>query len=267
MDIATLLGFIFGTVFMLYGLFLGGPLSVFYDFPSILITVGGSLSATMIQYPLDKFLTAFKTIKHVFKVKTLEPIEVIQQIIELANVARKEGLLALEESVGQINDDFLKKGILLIVDGTDPELVRNILETEITFIESRHKDSQGVFETLASYGPAYGMIGTLIGLIQMLQKLNDPSNIGPAMAVALITTFYGSILANFVFSPIAGKLKIRSSEEIILKEVMIEGLLSIQAGENPRIIEEKLKAFLSPVLREKVQKKRNDERESVGAEA
>jgi len=267
MDIATLLGFIFGTVFMLYGIFLGGPLSVFYDFPSILITVGGSLSATMIQYPLDKFLTAFKTIKHVFKVKTLEPIEVIQQIIELANVARKEGLLALEESVGQINDDFLKKGILLIVDGTDPELVRNILETEITFIESRHKDSQGVFETLASYGPAYGMIGTLIGLIQMLQKLNDPSNIGPAMAVALITTFYGSILANFVFSPIAGKLKIRSSEEIILKEVMIEGLLSIQAGENPRIIEEKLKAFLSPVLREKVQKKRNDERESVGAEA
>jgi len=267
MDIATLLGFIFGTVFMLYGIFLGGPLSVFYDFPSILITVGGSLSATMIQYPLDKFLTAFKTIKHVFKVKTLEPIEVIQQIIELANVARKEGLLALEESAGQINDDFLKKGILLIVDGTDPELVRNILETEITFIESRHKDSQGVFETLASYGPAYGMIGTLIGLIQMLQKLNDPSNIGPAMAVALITTFYGSILANFVFSPIAGKLKIRSSEEIILKEVMIEGLLSIQAGENPRIIEEKLKAFLSPVLREKVQKKRNDERESVGAEA
>jgi len=265
MDIATVLGFILGAVFLLYGIFLGGPLKSFYDFPSILITCGGTFCAAMIQYPLEKFLNSFKTLKYVFTVKVLSPIEVIEKIIELANIARKEGLLALEEAAANVNDEFLRKGILLIVDGTDPELVRNILETEITFIESRHKDSQSVFETLASYGPAYGMIGTLIGLIQMLLQLDDPSALGPSMAVALVTTFYGCILANFVFNPIAGKLKIRSSEEIMIKEVMIEGLLSIQAGENPRIIEEKLKAFLAPALRDSVNSKKNARNEGVGA--
>ena len=246
---------------------MGGPLLLFFDAPSLMITVGGAFCAALIQYPMEQFIGSFATLKHVFVVRQLKPIEIIQNIINLANTARKEGLLALEEAAGQIGDPFLKKGILLIVDGTDPELVRNILETEIAFIESRHKVSQGLFETLASYGPAYGMIGTLIGLIQMLQKLSDPSTIGPAMAVALITTFYGSMLANFAFTPIAGKLKIRSGEEIMLKEVMIEGLLSIQAGENPRIIEEKLKAFLSPKMREEINKKESNAREGIGAEA
>nr|WP_094547659.1 MotA/TolQ/ExbB proton channel family protein [Petroclostridium xylanilyticum] len=264
MDIATIIGFVLGLFFILLSIAMGGPLMLFYNVPSIMITLGGTFCATLIQYPLDKFINAFKTIKHAVKVRALAPAEIIRGIIELANIARKEGLLALEEAAAQIDDKFLQKGVLLIVDGTDPELVRNILETELAFIEGRHKESQGIFEAMASYGPAYGMIGTLIGLIQMLNKLSDPSTIGPAMAVALITTFYGSILANFIFTPIAGKLKVRSAEEILLKEVMIEGLLSIQAGENPRIIEEKLKAFLAPKLRESIGKK--EEVEGVGAE-
>ncbi|WHH58941.1 MotA/TolQ/ExbB proton channel family protein [Petroclostridium sp. X23] len=265
MDIATILGFVLGAFFIIFAIANGGPLGWFIDFNSMLIVVGGTLCATMISYPLDKFINSFKTVKHVFQVKQLEPTEIIKRIIGLANIARKEGLLALEEAGAQIDDTFLQKGVLLIVDGTDPELVRNILETELAFIEGRHKESQGIFETMGTLGPAFGMIGTLIGLIQMLQQLDDPSSIGPAMGVALITTFYGTLIANFICSPIAGKLKMRSAEEILLKEVMIEGLLSIQAGENPRIIEEKLKAFLSPKIRSGLEKK--EDAEGVGVEA
>ena len=230
------------------------PLMNFVEFNSFLITIGGSFSAMLIAYPLNKFTNSIKGIVHIFKNKDLNEGELINRIIELSNVARKEGLLALEEAASELNDEFLKKGILLIVDGTDPELVRNILETEMAFIENRHKDVQGFWENLASFGPAWGMIGTLVGLINMLKNMSDPSSIGPNMSVALITTLYGSILANFVANPAANKLKVRSSAEILLKEVMIEGLLSIQAGENPRVIEEKLKAFLAPTLRKSLEK-------------
>ena len=174
----------------------------------------------------------------------------IKKIIDLSNVARKEGLLALEEAAGDLDDAFLKKGILLVVDGTDPELVRAIMETEIISIESRHKGKIGFWQDLGSMGPAWGMIGTLIGLVNMLQALDDPSAIGPAMAVALLTTLYGSMIANWICAPTAAKLKSNSAAEIQIKEIMIEGLLSIQAGENPRVIEEKLKSFLAPKDRE-----------------
>jgi len=254
LDIASIVGLILGIVFIVISVVLDGSLWDFADLASVMITIGGTFSATLISYPLDKFMNSLKTIRYIFKAADHDARGVIQQIIELANIARKEGLLALEEAAQSIEDDFLQKGILLIVDGTDPELVRNILETELAFIDGRHKESQGFWETVASLGPAWGMIGTLIGLINMLQKLDDPDQIGPSMAVALITTLYGSLLANLLAGPTANKLKIRSDEEILLKEVMIEGLLSIQAGENPRIIEEKLKAFLSPALREQINK-------------
>ena len=145
---------------------------------------------------------------------------------------------ALEDAAYQLGDEFLQKGILLIVDGTDPELVKNIMETELAFLEERHKEGQSIFETMGTLAPAFGLIGTIIGLINMLKQLDNPSAIGPGMAVALVTTFYGAMFANLIFIPIAGKLKVRSREEVLIKEVMIEGMLSIQAGENPRIIEE-----------------------------
>ena len=173
----------------------------------------------------------------------------IHQIIDLSNIARKEGLLALEESANSLEDDFMKKGILLIVDGTDPELVRNILETELVNIDARHKKLIGFWKQVGAMGPAWGMIGTLIGLINMLKNLSDPDTIGPNMSVALVTTLYGSMLANWISSPVATKLSTNNDIEIMMKEVMVEGLLSIQAGENPRVIEEKLKSFLSPAAR------------------
>jgi chemotaxis protein MotA len=250
MDLATIVGLVAGIVFLLVSIVLSGSLGNFWNAPSIMITIGGAFAATLITYPLDKFLKSMKSVTLAFKNQVMDEGGVISKIIELSNVARKEGLLALEEAAESIDDDFLKKGILLIVDGTDPELVRNILETEIIFIEGRHKSVQGFWEKVAEMGPAWGMIGTLVGLVNMLKSMSDPSTIGPSMSVALLTTMYGSVLANLFATPFAGKLKIRSGEELLLKEVMIEGLLSIQAGENPRVIEEKLKAFLAPALRE-----------------
>lgn len=254
MDIATIAGLVAGVVFVVISILLKGSLADFGDPASVMITIGGAFSATLISYPLADFIRSLKSASLVFQNKQLNEGEIIKKIIELSNIARKEGLLALEEAAESIDDEFMKKGILLIVDGTDPELVRSILETELIFIEGRHKYVQGFWTKIGEYGPAWGMIGTLIGLINMLKTMNDPSTIGGSMAVALLTTLYGSMLANFIALPFANKMKVISEAEILLKEVSIEGLLSIQAGENPRVIEEKLKAFLAPSLRNEISK-------------
>jgi chemotaxis protein MotA len=258
MDIATVIGLVAGVFFFAMSIILDKGLTgllAFWNAPSVMITFGGAFASVLIIHPMDKFINALKSVTKAFKNTIMDEAGVIRNIIELSNVARKEGLLALEEAADNIDDDFLKKGIMLVVDGTDPELVRNILETELIFIGGRHKEVASFWEKVAEMGPAWGMIGTLIGLINMLGSLDDPSAIGPAMAVALLTTMYGSLLANLVATPFAEKLKIKSGQEMLLKEVMIEGLLSIQAGENPRVIEEKLKAFLAPVLRDSLNPK------------
>ncbi len=250
MDISTIIGIIVGIGFVIGGILIDGSLFNFLDPAGGLIVIGGTIAATFVAYPLKNVLEAFKVATKAFTNKVEDPNEIIVTINKLANTARKEGLLALEEASEEINEPFLKKGSMLIVDGTDPELVRNLLETELSFIEERHKNGQSIFEIMGTFAPAFGMVGTLIGLINMLTKLDDPSVIGPSMSVALVTTFYGTLLANLVFIPISNKLKLRSREEILKKEIMVEGLLSIQAGENPRIIEEKLKAFLPPKSRQ-----------------
>ena len=200
-------------------------------------------------FTVSEFIAGFKGAGIAFKDPKIDNGAVIKQIIDLSNVARKEGLLALEEVAGNLEDEFMKKGILLIVDGTEPELVRGILETELVNMDDRHRAMAGFFETWASFGPAWGMIGTLIGLVNMLQNLSDFNAIGPSMAVALLTTLYGSVIANWFCTPIASKMKNINSKEYQMREIVIEGLLSIQAGENPRVIEEKLKSFLSPAAR------------------
>lgn len=255
MDLSSIIGLILCMVVVIYGIVIGddGVASLwnFYDKPSIFITFGGALFCTLITTDsLKDFWGSIKSIKLVLKTYTSNAEQTIRSIIDLSNIARKEGLLALEEAANDIDDEFLKKGVLLIVDGTDPELVRNILETELNCIESRHAGRTSFWDTMAAMGPAWGMIGTLIGLINMLKRLNDISAVGPNMAVALVTTFYGSILANWICIPISTKLKANNEKEIMIKEIMVEGLLSIQAGENPRVIEEKLKSFLSPENRE-----------------
>lgn len=198
------------------------------------------------SYSIPEYIAGFKSILLTFKSSDADVSTVIKKVIDLSNIARKEGLLSLEEAAGDLDDAFMKKGILLIVDGTDPELVRGIMESEMVGIDGRHRSKIGFWENLGAMGPAWGMIGTLIGLVNMLQNMDDASSIGPAMAVALLTTLYGSLLANWICAPVAAKLKLRNDAEMQVKEIMIEGLLSIQAGENPRVIEEKLKSFLDP---------------------
>ncbi len=253
MDLATVLGLILGVVFMVVGIATGpdgwDSFSNFYDLPSIFITFGGSLSGVLASVALKDFINGFKSIKLALKSVEFDVSKAIEQIIQLSNVARKDGLLQLEEIANGLDDEFLKKGILLIVDGTDPDLLRGIMETELMCVEDRHAKVIKFWQTLASFGPAWGMIGTLIGLVNMLKNLQDFNSVGPNMATALLTTLYGSVVANWIATPIANKLQDNSERETKLKEVTIEGLLSIQAGENPRVIEEKLKSFLAPTQR------------------
>lgn len=247
MDIASIIGLILCAVLTVFGILSSGASVLdYWDVPSALITFGGAFSCVMASHTMQEFVNGIKGITLAFKAPVINTSEMIKNIIDLSNVARKEGLLSLEEAAADLDEPFLKKGILLVVDGTDPDLVRAILETELISVEDRHKKVIGFWDMVASMGPAWGMIGTLIGLIAMLKDLNDPSAIGPAMAVALITTLYGSLLANWIATPVANKLRVNNAAEMQQKEVMIEGLLSIQAGENPRVIEEKLKSFLAP---------------------
>ena len=249
MDIASLVGLILGAVMVVFGILSSGGNIVddFVDLPSIIITIGGSLAGTLASHKLADFINGLKSIGLAMKEPSVgDASEVISNIINLSNISRKEGLLALEEATHDMDDEFLKKGINLVVDGTDPDLVRGILETDLINLEARHKKVMGFWEKWAELGPAWGMIGTLIGLVNMLKNLTDSSTIGPNMAVALLTTLYGSLIANWLAGPTAAKLKVNNDMEIMMREITVEGLLSIQAGENPRVIEEKLKSYLAP---------------------
>jgi len=223
---------------------LDGILGDYFNLPSIFIVFGGVLASTIVSYPLDSLKNLGKLMGNAFKVKKVDFHADIENIVTIANVARREGILALEESVNEMNDPFMQKGIMLIIDGSDPELVKSVLETELVFVRERHSSGQAILLQMSSFSPAYGMIGTLVGLINMLRSLDDPSTLGPSMAVALVTTFYGVVLANLLFTPLAKKLAAQSADECLRKEMVLEGILSIQDGENPRIIREKLNAFL-----------------------
>jgi chemotaxis protein MotA len=245
MDLATLIGVIVGIGLLGGAIVMGGNSIIFVSIQSLMIVFGGTIAGTMVNYSFIHLKRLPSLLKIAFTKKEMYSDEIIKILVKFAEKSRREGLLALEQDVIEIDEPFLQQGIQLVVDGTDPELVKNILETKLTFLEERHQEGQGMFNTMAMLAPAFGMIGTLIGLIQMLSVLDDSSQLGSGMAVALITTLYGALMANLFFIPLAGKLKVKSQKEILIKEVMIEGVLSIQAGENPRIVEEKLGAFLS----------------------
>jgi len=227
---------------------LDGILGDYFNIPSLFIVIGGVIASTVVSYPMEALKNLGTLIGQAFKVKKVDFQSDIDNIVKIANVARREGILALEETVGEMNDPFMQKGIMLIIDGSDPELVKSVMETELVFIRERHSSGQGILLQMSSYSPAFGMIGTLVGLINMLRQLDDPSTLGPSMAVALVTTFYGVVLANLLFTPFAKKLGAQSSDELLRKEIVLEGILSIQNGENPRIIREKLNAFLPHTL-------------------
>ncbi|MFC1732796.1 motility protein A [candidate division KSB1 bacterium] len=247
MDIATIVGLGLGVLFCLLAIILaGGDIMLFISPASAMVTVGGTIAAVIISYSLKSFLNVPKVLMNVFFIKEESPHEIIGLLVKFAERARREGILALEKQLEEVTDEFLKNGIQLAVDGTEPELLKDIMETELFYLEERHKKGQGQLDAFASLGPAWGMIGTLLGLIMMLANLDDPDALGPGMAVALITTLYGSFMANLLFIPMVSKLKERSADEMLVRQLVIQGILSIQSGDNPRIVEQKLNSFIAP---------------------
>ena len=246
MDFATIIGVVLSFVLMIIAILQGGPLTLFVNIPSVIIVVGGTVGATLVHYPFSDVFKAMavgsKTVMH-----KSEPMNgVIAQLLEYANKARKEGILSLQSVMNDVSDPFLLKGLQIAVDGQGPDDLKEMLEREIEYIQERHESGADIFVAMGAEAPALGMIGTLIGLVRMLQTMNDPSSIGPAMAVALLTTLYGAVIANVVCIPMAGKLKIRSQAEVLHKSLVAEGLRLLLLGENPRLIEQKLHAFVAP---------------------
>lgn len=248
MDIGTLIGIILGWVLIVMAIVMGGGAG-FINAPSLMITVGGAIAALLIHYPLPKVLSVIAVTRKAFSSKEQDYIELFKKMSDLAVRARRDGLLALEDDIDNMDDLFMRKGFQMAVDGNTIEVIRGVMEGDIISMGQRHQVGQGVFKSLGAYAPAFGMIGTLIGLVQMLQNMSDPNSIGAGMAVALLTTLYGAMVANLIALPLAGKLEQRSNEEVSLKSMVVEGVISIQEGNSPRIVEEKLRSFLPPKVR------------------
>lgn len=258
MNLASIIGLVTGMFVIVFAVIFNQStmtleftrITNFIDIPSVCITIGGSFASLLtMEKSLKSYVEKLSAIRLIFKKSKGNEIEVMKYIIELSNLARKEGLLSLEESIRGAEDEFTKKGVMLVIDGTDPEQVRRILENEVAFIEVRHNETISFWQKLSNLAPAWAMAGTVVGLINMMANLQDANAIGPSMSIALVTTFYGSLLANILCIPAVNKLKDMSAAEIREKELIVEGILCIQSGENPRIIEEKLKTFLKPSLR------------------
>jgi chemotaxis protein MotA len=252
MDITTVIGILSGAGVLFMAIFQGGGVGTFINIPALMITAGGTVAATLINYPLGDVVRVVKVTKNAFLNKMPTPQNTIRTLVTFAEKARREGLLALEKDLAQVDDPFLKGGLELAIDGLDPDLVTSMLRMELTFLTERHRRGQGMFKAMGKFSPAFGMLGTLIGLIQMLRSIEDPSAIGPGMAVALITTFYGTLIANLICNPLAGKLENISENEVMIKELVIEGIRSIQSGDSPRVVDRKLKSFLAPKMRESI---------------
>ncbi len=249
MDIATVAGVILGAALVGTAIVLGGSPAAYVDPASMLIVLGGASAATLASYPLARYMRIPQVCMKAIFAKKQDPVQLVEQLVELAEIARRDGILALEQSVERIDDPFLIRGIQMAVDGSDPEVIESIMETELENLMERHESGKGMLEAYARYAPAFGMIGTLIGLVAMLQNMDDPSKIGAGMAAALITTLYGALMANILFSPLADKLGQRSHEEVLCKTIVIQGVMAIQAGDNPRNVQSKLMTFVPPALR------------------
>ena len=243
MDLGSLIGVVLGFGVVIYGMLLGGPMSMYVDMPSVYITIFGSIFIAMMKFNLGQFLASFKVAGKAFMYKGDKLEDLIAKSVELADAARKGGFLALEAA--EIPNSFMKKGIDMLVDGHDAEVVRSVLERDIELTAERHTIAIKVFKTIGDLGPAMGMIGTLVGLVAMLANMSDPKSIGPAMAVALLTTLYGAVEANMLALPIADKLDLRSGEEKLARCLILDAVMGIQDGQNPRVIEAMLKNYLN----------------------
>ena len=254
MDLTTIIGSLITMGIVGYAMASGeGGLMLFYNAPSMMIVGGGSLGVTIANFTMDELKVIVKVFLKAFLFKTSTPPEEIERIVSYANLARKEGLLALETKLEEVDDKFFSEGIQLVIDGFGADTVRDIMSLEADWQRQRHSMGKKMLDQMGSYAPAFGMIGTLVGLVQMLVSLDDPSKLGAGMATALITTLYGALMANMVFLPLAGKLDIRAKQEGLLRDLMIEGIVAIQSGEKPQLIKEKLTGFLAPSARESVE--------------
>lgn len=250
MDLSTVLGLVIGFGSLVVAVLMdGGHLGQMWLLSAFILIVGGTVGATTISYPMAQIAQIPKLIGKAFFNKPLDLNGTIDTLVDLVEKARREGLLALQNETSTIDDEYMVRGIELIVDGTDPQAVRTIMETEIAFIEKRHQSGYGIFDTAGGYAPTIGILGTVMGLVHVLSNLDDSEKLGPMVAVAFMATFYGIFTANLFWLPIASKLKVRSSEEVLLKEIVLEGVLSMQAGESPRIVREKLEVFLPPAMK------------------
>jgi chemotaxis protein MotA len=252
MDIGTIIGLVFGLGVIAYSILMGGSLMIFVDIPSIFIVVGGMLCAVMIHFSLPQFFSVFSILKKTFLIKVPSPAELIQKMVNFATISRRDGALALEEQIRKIDNPFLNRALQMLVDGQEEGNIRDMLELEIQYLQERHAQGKKLLEFMSSSAPAFGMIGTLIGLVQMLRNMSSPESIGAGMAVALITTFYGAILSNLIFTPLAGKLGIYSKAETLAMEMIVSGICAISRGENPTMVKEKMQTFISPGRRQEV---------------
>lgn len=258
MDLATIIGLISGTLLILSAILMGGSLFLFINLPGVLIVLGGSVATTFIKFTMADAIGSIGVAMKAFLVKMESPDAIISDMVSYAKIAKKEGLIALEKE--KPNDSFSAKALLYLSDGFDEGLIENMLSKDISLTVQRHSTGQGVFKSMGDSAPAFGMIGTLIGLVQMLANMSDPSSIGPAMAIALLTTLYGAIIANLVCLPIAEKLSLRCKHEQINKRIIVEGAVGITRGIAPMVLEESLKIYLSPKEREKVMPKNEGEK-------
>jgi chemotaxis protein MotA len=244
MDLATFLGLTSGIAMVLGAIFMGGTLMEFVNVPSMMIVLGGTLASTCVAYPFEEVFQAFAAMMQIFASRKVRDAEVVNMMVRIAEISRREGLIALENI--QTDNAILKKACQLIADNADKGLIRETLRIEIGSMKRRHAIGEAVFKSLAGYAPSFGMIGTLIGLIQMLTRMDDPKTLGPAMAVAIITTFYGSMLSTLFFLPVAGKLRSRTLNETLQLEIIFEGAKCILENNNPRLVYEKLSSFIAP---------------------
>lgn len=253
MDLGTIVGVIAGGLMIIMAILTSGgnPLN-FVDIPSFFMVLGGSFSAMLVANPMSRMLGLMKFLKNAINMPNYEEERIISSLVNFSEKARREGLLALEDDLEEVEEEFMRKGIQLVVDGTDPEIIKSILYNDLNQIQERHQIGIKLFDDWGKIAPAFGMIGTLAGLISMLANIEDKSAIGPGMSLALVTTMYGAIFANLVLIPIRSKLEDRDKMETLVKEIIIEGILSIQSGDNPRILETKLISFLPPNRREAV---------------
>ena len=244
MDISSVIGVVSGMGFVLGTILMGGSIMMFVNIPSILIVVGGTIASVMIGYPLSDVLGMFKVSMKIFMFKIEKPEDIIANLVEISNKARKGGLLSIEGDIQSTPDPYLAQALQMTVDGVKTADIAQIMQKKMDLTKKSLDTGSDIFSSMGSYAPAFGMIGTLIGLVQMLANLDDPSSIGPKMAVAMITTFYGAVMANLFFIPMSDKLSGRNEEEITNMNIIFEGILSIREGEHPKLMEDKLKVYL-----------------------